>query len=346
MPIENPDMRNAVSFLRARWGVVVSLAFICVHTVLLVYDRHKFLRTTIECLDKYGGKFTIVSIILPVLHEAYKKWKANGISHAKAHLREWLFSLCKGVTIIWLFSWGVIFAVSYFTLSLEKFSPEEISAYSQKTVVRVIDSDTGKGSTGFWVDRHGLLVSVGKQRGYWQTVDVESVLDAFPGNHIEIQGGYRKVSGLVNFSDSDTGINIIHVADNPFERKIHMSAAIKFEKNKNRNEAASESYDVANLSEKRPTSGSQIFLRTIESNEGIPEFQMKRGAIVRIGLTTNSQKGVRIYTDIQFKPSYVGAPVFDTGKFVIGIVSEEPSENVILIPSEYVVKALQPFYRR
>jgi len=81
----------------------------------------------------------------------------------------------------------------------------------------------------------------------------------------------------------------------------------------------------------------QIFLPVAELDSvGEPEAAIIEGTIKRLGTDLHSSTGARIYTTIQFRPNYRGAPILDSSEHMLGIVCDPDRDNLVTaIPAGY-----------
>lgn len=109
-------------------------------------------------------------------------------------------------------------------------------------------------------------------------------------------------------------------------------------------ERVTEQYVAPSLQIIPPKVGQEIVLCAVETLPGEGPSRITRyGRVTRLGLNLKyPSNGLRIYTDIDHTPSFVGAPVLDLSRQVIGIVSLESVNACVLIPSRYL-KNLRSF---
>jgi hypothetical protein len=181
---------------------------------------------------------------------------------------------------------------------------------------------------GFWVDPKGYAVTCSRKRD--SPLIVGTMMPRiWDGKSTSYLAGVKYTWGESAYYDADTGVEVVRVYDNPFIRTIHT-----FVQHTPWN-GITEKYWTACLSVGRPYVGEPIFLAAAEPNrdesdkdkdsgESVPEIELVEGKVTSLGDGTAPRhwSSLRIYTSLPSKPWCRGAPVLDTSRRVIGLVSD------------------------
>lgn len=191
--------------------------------------------------------------------------------------------------------------------------------------------------TGFWVDAGGYAatcVSASEPPPVeYPHIVATVVMPPLPGDRMEWAGGEFNVPAKVAARSHD--VAILYAPGINEERVSFLASDSKTGKSHETDE-----YAVAELSPLLPHVGDQVFL--VGAEPGLdPRLSTFDGSIVSVG--PGMQGGIRIFAKLPFKPSYCGAPIFNSKKQIIGLL-EQPSENsgeIVAIPAIYIIRSLR-----
>lgn len=249
--------------------------------------------------------------------------------------------------------WLILVMWNFIFMEPRSFSVSEIADYSQGIVVDLAATDSNRDAigTGFWVDAKGYMLTCSQKRE--MKLAVAAIFPPHLQGRFLIESGSMYTPGESIYFDSDTGIELVRVYNNPFIRNMHLFASVEDKKTHKIKEFVTEKFWVPCLSPDLAKVGEQIFLVGVEpsqdpaqSSDKFPEVSVVEGRVIRLGLDTSVKKhSLRIYTTLPWKASYRGSPVLDLSKRVIGIVmdldsGEVGTGNSVLIPAKYAVNAL------
>jgi len=215
------------------------------------------------------------------------------------------------------------------------FSPAVIETFALGAVLEVSPSIDGTtlmdSGTGFWLDKQGHLMTASIPRDKDVTLGkplyIGSVIPIIVQNEMTVGGGVTYRDGYAIYYDFETGIKIIRVDNNPFTGIRSEFLGVMEEAN------------VPSLAHGTSETGSKIFVTVLVwDNQRMPMMTLREGRITGLSIDISVKGNYRrIHTDIPFRKSYSGSPVFNEYKEVIGIVSATSMETAELISSNYVL---------
>jgi hypothetical protein len=252
--------------------------------------------------------------------------------------------------------WAALVIYNFIFIGSPIFSTPQVADFSKGIMVDLeavtFASKQEIVGNGFWVDPKGYVVTCARKRDSPLRVGtmLPSVWDVSDTESIYSLSGVKYTWGQSAFYDSDTGVEIIRVFENPFIRTSHTGVR------QGLGSEITEAYWTACISDTRPEVGEPIFLAASEPgtqgsdpNDGKspPEIMLTEGRITRLG---NEMSGpghwssLRIYTTLPLKRWYRGAPVLDASRKVIGVVADSPegdTGDAVLVPAKYIIDALR-----
>ncbi|GEM_PF-2747944 len=288
-------------------------------------------------LSFYAMGTTLLGLIGLILTATFLLIK-NGWSNMIEHWKR----TGASALVLW---WFLVFLYLFTFISPETFSVEEIKKFSQGIVVNIASNnfDSSLIGTGFWIDKKGHIITCSDPQKADLVLNNSNfrvgvmVPPLLTGKMLTVVLGVNYTSGEIVYYDSETGIFIIYVNNNPFMRKLHMFAEAENVET-HQKESTTEKYWVPALSKDLVSVGSQIFLAAVERDKEGPAINFLVGRVVKRGADTSRNKYyLRIYTDIPFKASYRGSPVLDATKSIVGVACSESETISVLIPSQSLV---------
>jgi hypothetical protein len=331
------------------FGIAISL---CIFALLLpcseTFPTHlwRAVKATIALRGTtiVGIAWSILYPTLSRLYDAIIAFRQKGRLGMKDQIKK--HRLVSSLAVVGA-GWIILVIWNFIFMRPPSFSGAEIAEFSQGVVVNLGSTYFSEDTigTGFWIDTKGYILTC-----FPKPVANPGVAELIPdlkGSLFIIAGAAIHARGEMVLFDTETGIEVVRVYENPFVRKLHAVWSTENTKT-HRKEATTEKFWVPCLSSNLVNVGEPIFLAGIEPGvKGEPELSTVEGRVTRIGIDMNvNERFLRIYTNLPFKTSYRGAPVLDASKFVIGIVMDSAggggveAGNAVLIPAKYAVDAL------
>ena len=147
------------------------------------------------------------------------------------------------------------------------------------------------------------------------------------GKMFLLEGSVLYMKGIVIGYDSDSAIEIVQAANG-------LSQQIAYNKYGTVGPST-----APRITRKGSHAGDQIFVAVVETDsENMPEPASISGQVKRVGYDISStRKPARIYTDIPFRASYLGAPVLNASEALVGIICGSEQDNLaVALPAQYV----------
>lgn len=210
--------------------------------------------------------------------------------------------------------------------------PSPTSAPIQRTV-----------ATGFWVSPGNIATCLRPIVAAQGVPRVGVPLPPLLGKHLLVAGGAMYTSGEMLGQDEAINLSIVHVLNNPFQRRMHMFALWKGPKT-GEAESDQERYWVPGIVNTLPKAGDRI-VRIGFTSDSLPNVTSEFGYVTRIGIDeTARSESFRIFTSLPFDKIDCGAPIINDDEQVVGLVVgvdphstfAEPRE--VAIPASYIVK--------
>jgi len=311
------------------------LAILCCG-YLYAHDSDRFRRALAVTYDDFGGSLQIAALVAPFLILILRTWSRKAWVEVGRLIRK---SLLTDALAGYSAFWFIVFIVRYIWLPERTFTLEEVAEYGQHSVASVDAGGDSGGVSGFWADTNVLVFSVISASLTNNALKVGALMPSLPdGKHLTIASGGTYGVGKMFCWDPNTEIAIIGSAVSPYARRLHMFADAQDAKTGKIIERVTEQFVVPNLQLAVPKVGREIVLCAVETRPGEGATRMsKYGRVTRVGLNMKSTlNNLRVFTDIVHASSFVGAPVFDLRKEVIGVVSSESEETCVLIPAKYL----------
>lgn len=266
----------------------------------------------------------------------------------------------------------------YFLLfqPVETFLPEEISKCTENGSVGIIFSGTNAAAdslidatpsgSGFWVGSRGYFVTWTQPSFPVEKLTVCVLLPTdYNGEQISTFGNAFLTGGTNIIFHQQTGIEILYVPLNPFSGRAPFYTYGDNSKDKHGNVNSvplisgmtlnggswcspmlqREKYSALPISDKPVSVGQSVFLIAAEPGTAREclSLSFRQGTVTSIhpnGLEV-FDNDLRINTTLPFSLSYRGAPVLDSTKSIVGVVSGESETTCVLIPSQYLLRELK-----
>jgi hypothetical protein len=221
------------------------------------------------------------------------------------------------------------------------YSSEQIAQYGKGVVIAISDAApfsagaTTVKSSGFWVSTNGLALTCFEAGNSNDQAQVLIPMPQMIEGPMKMPSGYTQCAAQVLLRDLQTGVLLIYVENNPFQRTLHATAMVVYKSGKKF--ISRESYWATQITEVPTKIGDRIFLICPESKGQELTMRMVEGRVERDGLDVSAiDRGKRLHTSIPFRPEYRGAPILNSSEKVIGVVVNS-DEDTVFAPAEYLL---------
>lgn len=340
-------MRRWFSYFKSRVrrlsaGVLVFLIGVLAVIVVAAENVSQLWRALESTISSMGTtRLGIIPVCAVFIYLCVQAYRRSGRAGLKARWRDEI----KGGLLIVLALWISVFLWYLAFPEPEVFSAEELQGFAHAaTVVIVTDESNPKiVGMGVWADNQGYALTTSRNPANSDDLAIGVLIPFFMGKVLATGGGVIYTRGEPIYYDSDTGVQVVRVHNNPFIREPF---SIEGEDNvTGAKDVMSEKHDIPTRFNDLVSIGTSIFLAGAEersSQKGDPVIFLREGRVIRIGDEHSaSGQNIRLFTDIPFAPSFRGAPVFNSSKLLIGLVAPTVSGNVVVIPSQYLEATLQ-----
>ncbi len=314
-------------------------------------DSHRFWRTLELAISAHGTTmWALVVGVIAGLYPLIKIWWKGGIPAMKRHWKKEFATTFRVISAFWV----VTFIYHAIWPPPESLSLAQMETLLRETVLEVSMNDQTHSpiGVGVWIDPRGYAFTVGLPAD--QKVDsiparylAGTIMPMLDGKMIQVASGVVRRQANVYHYDSDTGVSIMLVFNNPFVFGDDFGVVAESGDSKIRESSIARSL-IPTISPNQVDVGTKLFVGTINRQEIVDvSMAIQEGTVTRLGFDTNKniqKKAKRIYTSIPFQKKFVGAPALNEQGQLVGIVSATSRDITELIPVSYLMEICTSTY--